>query len=296
MTTRRLRPALGTALLAACLVAVPVGLVQPAGAAVAGQSVSAASWAPAASATIRPGVQMLTDGAQCTANFVFTDSSARVYVGYAAHCAGLGEATDTDGCKAKSLPLGTRVTFEREGGLVTGGERVGRGTLVYSSWLTMQRLRTTNADACAYNDFALVRVDRADLSKVNPTVPFWGGPTGLAPSTSDLGDQVYTYGNSSLRGGYEQLSPKTGVSDGVFGGGWTHGVYTATPGIPGDSGSGFLDAQGRAMGVLSTLNLLPFPGENGVSDLGKALSFAQRHSGISGLKLVKGTQPFAGLG
>ena len=36
-------------------------------------------------------------------------------------------------------------------------------------------------------------------------------------------------------------------------GGWSHDVYTVTPGIPGDSGSGFLDADGRAFGTLSTV-------------------------------------------
>ena len=42
---------------------------------------AAPTWAPADSAAIHPGVQMYTDGAQCTANFVFTDGAANVYVG-----------------------------------------------------------------------------------------------------------------------------------------------------------------------------------------------------------------------
>ena len=56
---------------------------------------------------------MYTDGAQCTANFVFTDGAGTIYVGYAAHCAGTGAATDTNGCDADSLPLGTRVDLHR---------------------------------------------------------------------------------------------------------------------------------------------------------------------------------------
>src|SRR3954452_10244824 len=68
---------------------------------------AAPTWAPAATAAITPGVQMYTDGAQCTGNFVFTDAAANVYVGYASHCAGLGAATDTDGCLNESVPLGT---------------------------------------------------------------------------------------------------------------------------------------------------------------------------------------------
>ena len=55
----------------------------------------------------------------------------------------------------------------------------------------------------------------------------------------------------------------------------------------------FLDAQGRALGTLSTLTLLPLTGSNGVGDLRHELAFAQQHSGIAGLRLVKGTQPFS---
>ena len=86
-----------------------------------GRRVRTSAWAPAATAEIHPGTMMYTDGAQCTANFVFTDASANVYVGYAAHCAGLGEATDTNGCAADSLPLGTRVTFNEGGSLLSDG-------------------------------------------------------------------------------------------------------------------------------------------------------------------------------
>src|SRR3954454_12051949 len=70
-----------------------------------GQHSATAAWAPADTAPIHPGTMMYTDGAQCTANFVYTDSAANVYVGYAAHCAGTGGQTDTDGCSTGSLPL-----------------------------------------------------------------------------------------------------------------------------------------------------------------------------------------------
>src|SRR5688500_5566633 len=58
-------------------------------------------------APIRPGVQTITGGGQCTANFVFTDGTD-VYLGQAAHCSGLGAATATDGCDqaADPLPIG----------------------------------------------------------------------------------------------------------------------------------------------------------------------------------------------
>src|SRR6478672_7934269 len=119
---------------------------------------AASAWAPAGSATIHPGVMTFTNGAQCTSNFVFTDGS-NVYLGQAAHCSGTGAATDTNGCTSRSLPLGTPVD-------VNGASRP--GTLVYNSWLTMRAKGETNADACPFNDLALVKIDPADVAKVNP--------------------------------------------------------------------------------------------------------------------------------
>ncbi len=261
-----------------------------------GSAASAApTWAPASSAAIHPGVQMYTGGGQCTGNFVFIDSSDNVYVGYAAHCAGTGEATDTNGCTAGSLPLGTKVDFVEGGSLLTAGGTVGTGTLVYSSWLSMQQAGTTDADACAYNDFALVKVDPAHVGKVNPSIPFWGGPVGIESSGTTAGETVRSYGNSSLRAGIELLSPKLGLSLGSTGNGWSHSVYTVSPGVPGDSGSAFLDAEGKAVGTLSTLALAPLAASNGVGDLSRELAFAKEHSGIAGLKLALGTEPFRAI-
>jgi hypothetical protein len=254
-----------------------------------------ARWAAASTARIHPGVQMYTKGAQCTGNFVFADRLGRVYVGYAAHCAGTGTATDTDGCTAKSLPLGTRVRFAEGGSVAGGGTTVGRGRLAYSSWLTMQRLGTRAQNPCAFNDLALVRVAPRDRGTVNPTVPFWGGPEGLARGGAADGSSVHSFGSSSLRAGVTALGPKQGTLLSTLGGGWSHVVYTATPGIPGDSGSAFLDADGRALGTLSTLTVAPLAGSNGVGDLRRELAFARRHSGIPGLRLVRGTEEFSPL-
>ncbi len=284
-----------SAVLAAAAVAATTAPSQAAPKAKKGKTVAVATWAPAAEAAIHPGVQMYTEGAQCTGNFVFTDGAGNVYVGYAAHCAGTGAATDTNGCDAASLPLGTKVDFVEGGSLVSGGTKVGSGTLAYSSWLTMQQRNETDENACNYNDFALVKVDAADVAKVNPSVPFWGGPVALNTDGSAAGETVYSYGNSSLRGGIEALSPKQGTSLGATGDGWTHPVYTVTPGVPGDSGSAFLDSEGNALGTLSTLAIAPLAGSNGVSDLANELAYAQANGGLSGLALVPGTEPFSPL-
>jgi hypothetical protein len=238
-------------------------------------------WAPVGQATVHPGVQVFTAGAQCTANFVF-EEGASVYLGQAAHCSGTGGQTETDGCTSGSLPIGTPVE-------VTGASQP--GVLAYNSWLTMQANGEADPNACAYNDLALIKLDPADVPKVNPSVPGFGGPTGVG-AVGGVGATVYSYGNSELRGGVAKLSPKQGAVAQNEGGGWSHVVVTLTPGIPGDSGSGFLNATGAAIGVLSTLQLAPLAGANGVGDLGKELAYLRAHSDFAGMRLVPGTQPF----
>ena len=171
----------------------------------------AMAWAPIDQATVHPGVQVFTEGAQCTSNFVFQDGT-NVYLGQAAHCSGTGGQTETNGCTSGSLPLGTPVE-------VTGASKP--GTLVYNSWLTMQAKGESDADTCAYNDLALIRLDPADVGKVNPSVPGFGGPTGVGGS-GGTGSTVYSYGNSELRGGVTKLSPKQGIVVQNEGNGWSH--------------------------------------------------------------------------
>ena len=266
---RLIRTALVT-VAAALLIAAPTASAAPA-------------WAPAGSAAIHPGVMTFTEGSgQCTANFVFFDATD-VYIGQAAHCSGTGAATETDGCLAETLPVGTEVDI--------GGSRP--GTMVYNSWATMQANGERDPDTCAYNDFALIRVDPADVDDVNPSIPFWGGPTGVT-ATVPARAKALSYGNSSLRLGVTQLSPKQGLHLRQDAGGWNHQVYTVSPGIPGDSGSAFIDAQGRAFGTLSTVHVAPEPGSNGVGNVVRELDYMRSNSAFGGVELANGTTPFRG--
>jgi hypothetical protein len=259
------------------------GVVAATGAGAKPPTRRAIAWAPAATASVHPGVQTDTAGAQCTANFVYTNGTD-VFLGQAAHCSSTGASTDTDGCVAKSLPEGTPVT-------VDGASRP--GVMVYNSWVRMQSGPKPDANTCAYNDLALIKLDPADVARTNPSVPSFGGPTGVRTTELQLGDTVESYGNSSLRLGLTPFSPKYGRSLGDDSGGWNHTVYTVTPGIPGDSGSGFLDDSGKAFGILSTVAIAPLAGSNGVGDLSRELAYAQAH-GFAGLSLVTGTEPFTG--
>src|SRR3954463_10060392 len=96
----------------------------------------------AGTGAIHPGVQTFTNGAQCTANFIYTDG-ASTYVGQAAHCSGTGGNTATDGCTSGTLPVGTQVQ-------VPGASKP--AVMVYNSWATMQANGEKDADTCAYND------------------------------------------------------------------------------------------------------------------------------------------------
>ncbi|HUR74343.1 MAG TPA: trypsin-like peptidase domain-containing protein [Sporichthya sp.] len=241
------------------------------------------AFSPPNTATVHPGVLLITDGKGCTANFLFTDAAGHFYLGQAAHCASRGEPDNFDGCVDSVLPLGTEVGIR--------GSDV-KGALAYSSWTTMQAVAESDEVACRANDFALVRVPDAAVGTLNPSVPYFGGPVGLSTGTGGAGDPVFSYGNTPLRYGIEELSPKYGVILKTTDEDWTCIAYFLTPVIPGDSGSGVLDEQGRALGVASSLIVLPHPGGNGVVNLGKALAYAQQHSGIKGLRLVPGTEPF----
>jgi hypothetical protein len=235
----------------------------------------------AGTGAIHPGVQTFTDGAQCTANFIYSDGT-NTYIGQAAHCSGTGGNTATDGCTSGTLPVGTQVQ-------VTGANNP--GVMVYNSWATMQANGEKDADTCAYNDIALIKLDPADAANVDPSVPGFGGPTGVASLPATAGATVYTYGNSELRGGITKLSPKQGVVVQQIPSGWSTDVYTLTPGIPGDSGSGFMTADGKAAGILSTVQLAPLAGSNGVGDLPRELAYMHSHGGPNA-NVVNGTKAF----
>ena len=64
---------------------------------------------------------------------------------------------------------------------------------------------------------------------------------------------------------------------------------SARPG--GDSGSAFLDSSGRALGVLSTLQLAPVAGSNGVGDLRLELGYLAANGTVN-VQLASGTEPF----
>lgn len=245
---------------------------------------AAPRFAAAADATITPGSLMVTmvdnnTTATCTAAFVFSAGSA-VYLGFAAHCTSAEESPSSSGCDNRTLPLGTPVA-------ITGkdGNR-NEGRLAYSSWRSMQDRHETDEALCLFNDLALVELAPETVAAVNPSVPVLGGPSGLATGAPASGESVYSFQPNN--GGTEV---KEGQNLGTEAMGLTHLVQTAPPGGPGDSGAGYLDASGRAFGVLST-QFDDRRHTNGVTDLPRALSYANRFGGLGTITLVPGTEPF----
>lgn len=241
------------------------------------------TWADAASAAVHPGVNTETEGGSCTSNFVFYDSSNNVYIGQAAHCSGTGEATSTDGCQSASRPEGTAVN-------VDGASQP--GTMVYNSWIRMQERGEQDANTCAFNDFALIKLHPDDYAKVNPSIPKFGGPSGIR--TTDVGnlEPIFAFTNSVLRQGIPFLQPKYGVQTEQTGEGWSHQVLGQFD-IPGDSGSGAIDSQGRAVGTLSTLQLAPIPTINGFGDFSKEYNYMKSFDDMSDIVLALGTEPYS---
>lgn len=216
-------------------------------------------WATPDAALIRPGVQVVSETGQCTSNFLFVGADgASLYLGLAAHC-------------VEGLELGAPLDI---------ADGAASGTLAYSSWLTMGEVGEKDADALEHNDFALVLVAAEDRAKAHPSMLHFGGPIELGASDAiATGDKVLTYGHSGLRPHAEPLQWHEGYV--VETSAWSTTVYTLTPGIPGDSGSGVLDADGRALGVLVTLTITPLAGSNGVTHLDRALAYAEEHAGLA---------------
>ena len=122
------------------------------------------------------------------------------------------------------------------------------GAMAYSSWVAMQADGETDPDVCAYNDFALVELSPGDARTSTRACRSSAARTACTRAPSAPAHAVLGYGNSTTRHGVEALRPKAGSIVAANGGGFGYEVYTASPGIPGDSGSGYLTRTVRPSG------------------------------------------------
>ncbi len=229
---------------------------------------------------IRPGVEVVADGASCTSNFLYQLNAQTVYLGVAAHCFSPDTNGGVDPCESRNLDIGFNEV------IVENASQPAE--LAYSSWRAMQEVgETPGSAACQYNDFALVKLHPDDIANIHPATMAFGGPTALAGGIAEVGETIYLYGHSSMHFGARELEAMVGSIVEVDGDGWAYSVVTDTPAVPGDSGGPVLDSQGRALAATSVLSVgvRQDPLRNGVVNIDRALAYAKNHGFIN-----KGTQ------
>jgi hypothetical protein len=165
---------------------------------------------------IRPGAWMLSP-AGCTMNFVF-GSKGSYYIGTAGHCASVGDVVTIIAAPGILMDIGKTVT-------------------------------SVNGDIG--NDFALVQVYASMQQYVNPSMAYFGGPTGAgSPQVNDVCEHA-GHGLVIGTGG----TPRAGVV--VYRGAGATGGSDAFAwdgaASPGDSGSPVRLLDGKAAGDLTHL-------------------------------------------
>jgi hypothetical protein len=163
---------------------------------------------------IRPGAWIIAPSG-CTTNFVF-GSSSDYYIGTAGHCANVGDEVTLIAAPGVLMNIGTTVKSVNKG--------IG-------------------------NDFALIDVRPSMEQYVNPSMTYFGGPTGTGSPRPD--DVVEHAGHGLVIG--TGGTPRAGVV--VYRGNGDGGDAFAWVGAasPGDSGSAVRLANGQAAGDLTHL-------------------------------------------
>ncbi len=174
---------------------------------------------------VRPGAIVESDAGQCTFNFVFAGSDGRTYIGTAGHCI-LGDGPFGG-------DAGEQVWTAGNGPEARDGDGTRIGEFAYA---ILEDPR----------DFALIRVD--PTVSVNPQMCHFGGPTGINSDTPGLSAVLlHHFGNGLAVGAVVPARSALALGmpdpDHVF----AEGLV-----VPGDSGSGIISADGRAVGVIVT--------------------------------------------
>jgi hypothetical protein len=176
---------------------------------------------------VRPGAVVESDNGQCSFNFLFAGSDGRRYIGTAGHCI-LGDD-----------PLGGDAG-ERTWALGTGPEaRDGEGNRIGEfAYAVLQDPK----------DFALIRLDPG--VGANPQMCHFGGPTGLNADRPSGPVVLHHFGQGVGVG--TVLPARSAIAAGMPD---PDHVYAAGAVLPGDSGSGIISSDGRAVGVIVTTGL-----------------------------------------
>jgi hypothetical protein len=177
---------------------------------------------------VRPGAIVSSDKGQCTFNFLFNGSDGRQYIGTAGHC-------------------------------ILGDSAIGGGDFGEESWApgTGPEARDASGNRIgefAYailqdpKDFALIRLDPG--VQANPGMCHFGGPTATNDQLPGGLVVLNHYGNGLGIGSV--LPARSAVALGMPN---PDHVFANGVALPGDSGSGVISSDGRAVGVLVTVGV-----------------------------------------
>ena len=205
---------------------------------------------------VRPGAIVESDNGQCSFNFLFQGSDGVRYMGTAGHCI-LGD--DPLGGDA-----GEQTWAAGSGPAARDGEGNRIGEFAYA---VLQDPK----------DFALIRLDPGVAASAQ--MCHFGGPTGV---NADQGaDPVVLHHFGQGIGVGTALPARSALAVGMPD---PDHVYAAGGVVPGDSGSGIISADGRAVGVIVTTGLHTGEGTDagsmGVTRLAPQVARAGQQLGI----------------
>jgi len=176
---------------------------------------------------VRPGAIVQSDAGQCTFNFRFNGSDGRRYIGTAGHCI-LGES-----------PVGGDVGEESwapgQGPLARDSEGNRIGEFAYAILEDPK-------------DFALIRLD--DGVEASSQMCHFGGPNGTNADQPSSPTVLNHFGNGLGVGSV--LPARSALAVGMPD---PDHVFAQGVAVPGDSGSGVISDDGRAVGVLVTVGV-----------------------------------------
>lgn len=217
---------------------------------------------------VRPGAIVESDAGQCTFNFLFSGSDGNRYIGTAGHCI-LGESPIGGDVGEQSWSAGSGPVARD-----ASGNRVGE-----FAYAILQDPK----------DFALIRLDSG--VQASAQMCHFGGPTGINSDQTSATTVLHHFGNGIGVG--IVLPARSAVAFGLPD---ADHVYAEGAVVPGDSGSGIISADGRAVGVIVTTGIHSSSigtsgidvGTMGITRLGPQL---ERASEVLGLGFALQTAP-----
>lgn len=213
---------------------------------------------------VRPGAWVESDAGLCTFNFLFTGSDGKRYMGTAGHC-----ILEDEGERSWAPGTGPEA---RDG----DGNRVGE-----FAYAVLQDPK----------DFALVRLDPG--VQADPQMCWFGGPTGVNSDNPGLDEPVLLHHFGNGIGIGTLLPARSALALGMPD---PDHVYAEGVVAPGDSGSGIISSDGRAVGVIVTVGIHSQSigtsgidaGTVGITRIGPQVARAQQ---VLGLTLTLQTAP-----